>query len=62
MQPVISSIDPKLDIAFKKALGSEPWRDRTAALINAMWEPLPPQRLVDTLVHGTGTILNDEVV
>ena len=40
-------IDPKIDIAFKKVFGSEPWRDLTASLINAVLEPPPQQRLVD---------------
>ena len=44
---MIPGIDPKIDIAFKKVFGSEPWRDLTASLINAVLEPPPHQRLVD---------------
>ncbi|MCY2987429.1 MAG: Rpn family recombination-promoting nuclease/putative transposase [Planctomycetota bacterium] len=44
---MIPGIDPKIDIAFKKVFGSEPWRDLTASLINAVLEPPPQQRLVD---------------
>ena len=33
---MIPGIDPKIDIAFKKVFGSEPWRDLTTALINAV--------------------------
>ncbi len=40
-------IDPKIDIAFKKVFGSEPWRELTASLINAVLEPPPHERLVD---------------
>jgi len=43
---MIPGIDPKIDIAFKKVFGSESWRDLTAALINAVLEPPPQQRLV----------------
>ena len=46
---MIPGIDPKIDIAFKKVFGSEPWRELTAALINAVLEPPPHQRLVDVL-------------
>jgi predicted transposase/invertase (TIGR01784 family) len=44
---MIPGIDPKIDIAFKKVFGSEPWRDLTASLINAVLEPPPQQRLVE---------------
>jgi predicted transposase/invertase (TIGR01784 family) len=44
---MIPGIDPKIDIAFKKVFGSEPWTDLTASLINAVLEPPPQQRLVD---------------
>jgi predicted transposase/invertase (TIGR01784 family) len=44
---MIPGIDPKIDLAFKKVFGSEPWRDLTAALINAVLEPPAPQRVVD---------------
>jgi hypothetical protein len=44
---MIPGIDPKIDIAFKKVFGSEPWRDLTASLINAVLEPPPQRRLVD---------------
>ena len=44
---MIPGIDPKIDIAFKKVFGSEPWRDLTASLINAVLEPPRQQRLVD---------------
>lgn len=43
---MIPGIDPKIDIAFKKVFGSEPWTDLTASLINAVLEPPPQQRLV----------------
>ena len=38
---MIPGIDPKIDIAFKKVFGSEPSRDLTASLINAVLEPPP---------------------
>jgi hypothetical protein len=44
---VIPGIDPKIDSAFKKAFGSEPWRDLTASLINAVLKPPARERLVD---------------
>lgn len=44
---MIPGIDPRIDIAFKKVFGSEPWRDLTASLINAVLEPPPPQLVVD---------------
>lgn len=44
---MIPGIDPRIDIAFKKVLGSEPWRDLTASLINAVLEPPQQQRLVE---------------
>jgi len=44
---MIPGIDPKIDVAFRKVFGSEPWRDLTASLINAVLEPPPQQRLVD---------------
>jgi predicted transposase/invertase (TIGR01784 family) len=44
---MIPGIDPKIDIAFKKVFGSEPWTDLTASLINAVLEPPPQHRLVD---------------
>jgi predicted transposase/invertase (TIGR01784 family) len=44
---MIPGIDPKIDIAFRKVFGSEPWRDLTVALINAVLESPPPHRVVD---------------
>lgn len=44
---MIPGIDPKIDLAFKKVFGSEPWRDLTASLINAVLQPPPPQFVVD---------------
>ena len=44
---MIPGIDPKIDIAFRKVFGSEPWRDLTASLINAVLEAAPPHRVVD---------------
>lgn len=44
---MIPGIDPRIDIAFKKVFGSEPWRDLTASLINAVLEPPQQQRLVE---------------
>jgi hypothetical protein len=47
MTTMIPGIDPKIDIAFKKVFGSEPWRDLTTALINAVLEPPPQKRVVE---------------
>jgi len=44
---MIPGIDPRIDIAFKKVFGSEPWRDLTASLINAVLEQPQQQRLVE---------------
>ena len=44
---MIPGIDSKIDIAFRKVFGSEPWRDLTASLINAVLEAAPPHRVVD---------------
>jgi len=38
---MIPGIDPKIDIAFKKVFGSEPWRDLTASLINEHYWDIP---------------------
>ena len=44
---MIPGIDPRIDIAFKKVFGSEPFRDLTAALINAVLQPPPEHRVVE---------------
>jgi len=44
---MISGIDPKIDIAFKKVFGSESHRDLTVALINAVLQPPPEHRVVE---------------
>ena len=40
-------IDPKVDIAFKKLFGSPQWPQLTMALIDAVLQPPPEQRLVE---------------
>jgi len=42
---MIPGIDPKIDIAFKKVFGSQMSRELTKALINAVLQPTPWQRL-----------------
>lgn len=44
---MVPGIDPKIDIAFKKVFGSDPWRDLTASLVNAVLDPPLQRRLVD---------------
>ena len=44
---MIPGIDPKIDIAFKKVLGSEVSPELTAALINAVVQPAPWQQLAE---------------
>ncbi len=61
---MIPGIDPRIDIAFKKVFGSEPWRDLTASLINAVLEPPQQQRLVEVEVlnpYSEKMTLDDKV-
>ena len=44
---MIPGIDPKVDVAFKKVFGSEPWRTLTISLIDAVLSPWPWRPLVD---------------
>jgi predicted transposase/invertase (TIGR01784 family) len=43
----IPGMDPKVDVAFKKVFGSEPWRHLTVSLINSVLSPVRWRRLVD---------------
>ena len=44
---MVPGIDPKIDIAFKKIFGTPQWRNLTMALINAVLQPPPWERLVE---------------
>ncbi len=44
---MLPGIDPKVDVAFKKVFGSEPWRHLTVSLINAVLSPVRWGRMVD---------------
>ncbi|MHB8974840.1 MAG: Rpn family recombination-promoting nuclease/putative transposase [Pirellulaceae bacterium] len=44
---MLPGIDPKVDVAFKRIFGSEPWRHLTVSLINAVLSPVRWGPMVD---------------